>query len=328
MSRLRFTVAVAKTLGRVASRRAVAGPKHPAWSLKYEAAVELLRQGGARLDGRPVSVVRKSLPVSGVPRTMRKDVTLVRDALGGRPVERVTPVGWREARGTVLYLHGGGYAIGSPGTHRGMGCALAKFSGAEVHMLDYRLAPEHPFPAALEDAYAAYVELGGLDGRRIVLGGDSAGGGLSMALVQRLREQGAAPVGQVLFSPWMDLTRSTASIEENAEFDYLQPAQLERYASWYLQGHDPRDPRVSPRFVNPGGLPPTWVAWGELELMRDEISMFAESASAAGVEVETWVGAGMVHMWQAFATVSPDARRSVRRAAAWIQERLRRENDA
>jgi len=250
-------------------------------------------------------------------------VTLVEGRLGGRSVDRITPVGWTESRGSVLYLHGGGYAIGSPGTHRGLGCALAKHSGAQVQMLDYRLAPEHPFPAALEDAYAAYRELGGLEGRPVVLAGDSAGGGLCLALVQRVLGEGAdAPVGQVLFSPWMDLTRSTASIEENAKFDYLQPVQLERYANWYLQGHDPEDPRVSPRFAKVQGMPPTWVAWGELELMRDEISAFAADASAAGIEVETWVGEGMVHMWQAFAAISPDARRSVKRAATWIAERL------
>ena len=144
-----------------------------------------------------------------------------------------------------------------------------------------------------------------------------------MALAQSEVARGdRVPSGLVLFSPWLDLTRSTASIDENARYDYLQPTQLKSYADWYLQGHDPKDPLASPLFADLSAFPPLWVAYGEYEVLRDECMMLLERAEACELETERWVGPEMVHMWQAFAPISRDARQSIRRAGRWIAERF------
>lgn len=310
---------------RVCLRRLFGRSRRRGWSIPYEAAVQLLLDQGRRMHDWPAQDIRRTIPDAKIPQRIMAQMTVERGELGEVPVECITPVGWSREHGEILYLHGGGYAVCSPGSHRGIGCGLAKASGARVHMLDYRLAPEHPYPAALEDASRAYVALRakGEGVGDIIVAGDSAGGGLSVALTQSVIARGEQrPAGLVLFSPWLDLTRSTKSIDENARYDYLQPEQIERYADWYLQGHDPSDPLVSPVSAKLSGFPPIWVAYGDSEALRDEAVAFISRLDAAGIACERWVGAGMVHMWQAFAPISRDARHSIRGAGRWVTAQM------
>jgi cation diffusion facilitator CzcD-associated flavoprotein CzcO/acetyl esterase/lipase len=249
--------------------------------------------------------------------------------LGGVPGE------WVEAeRGgataTLLYLHGGGFVGCSPVTHRPLTAALA-LQGFRVFVPDYRLAPEHPFPAALDDAMAAWRALfadaaSSADGTpRITVAGDSAGGNLALALMLRLREAGEAlPVAAALFSPATDMTEGSASVRENAERDAMFDGHgLHHLRDAYLAGADPADPMASPLLADLRGLPPLLVHVGESEALRDDSVRLADKARAAGVAVTLEVWAAVPHVWQLIWQL-PEARRSVRAAARFLRDAIAR----
>ena len=202
----------------------------------------------------------------------------------------------------VLYLHGGAYALGSITTHRAFLGRFATATRTRVLAIDYRLAPEHPFPAALDDAVAAYRWLTstGHDPARIVIAGDSAGGGLALATIVMLRDAGdRLPACAVCFSPWVDLTLSCASIDTNAEADsILNRDGLAGYARLYTNGHDPRDPLISPLFADMTGFPPILIHVGGDEILLDEAVALCDRARAAGVDAEIEVWPGMFHVFQ------------------------------
>jgi acetyl esterase/lipase len=172
-------------------------------------------------------------------------VSVEHGSLGGRPCDRLVPPGANEGR-AVLYLHGGGYLLGSLRTHRGLAAQIAEAGGAPVHLLDYRLGPEHVHPAALEDAMAAYRELleRGFDANSILVAGDSAGGGLAVALAARLRDAGESePAGLAILNGWLDLTNSGSSVAVNAGNDFgLRRDLIEQGAELYRGTADPADP--------------------------------------------------------------------------------------
>lgn len=240
--------------------------------------------------------------------------------LGSVPAERITPVEADPGR-TVLYLHGGGYVIGSPSSHRTLAAHLATAARAVTYVADYRLAPEHPFPAAIDDAVEAYRALldGGTDPARLVVVGDSAGGGLTAALLIRLRDGGhPAPAGAALISPWIDLAGTGASMLELVDVDvFLSPELLAQWAHWY-SGDDLSRPLASPLYADLVGLPPLLVHAGEQEVLRDDTLRLVERAIAAGVEVEVEVWAEMCHHWHLFAGSVPEADEAVARMGAWI----------
>jgi acetyl esterase/lipase len=232
----------------------------------------------------------------------------------GVPGEWVAADGVREDR-AVLYLHGGGYCIGSITTHRQLAADVSRAAGARVLLIDYRLAPEHPFPAALEDATRAYRYLLGAGVRpaHSAIAGDSAGGGLTAATLLALRDAGdPLPAAGVCLSPWFDLTQSGPSMQSKAAVDpMVQRASLERMATAYVDGADPRTPLASPLFAELAGLPPLLVHVGTAETLLDDSTRFAAQARAAGVDVSLDVWDDMVHVWHAFAFSFPrDGRRS------------------
>ena len=225
---------------------------------------------------------------------------------------------------TLLYLHGGGYFACSPRTHRPITAAYAKL-GFTVFVPDYRLAPEHKFPAALEDAEAVWSGLLALGhtAQSLSLSGESAGGGLSLALLLRLRDTGQAlPASAALFSPWTDLACTGQSITDNRRRDAMFWAPgLREAAGFYVTEAERTDPLASPLYAELSGLPPLLIHVGERELLRDDSTRLADKAKAAGVEVELRVWPVVPHAWQLVQFV-PEARRSLEEAAAFFRRHL------
>lgn len=250
-------------------------------------------------------------------------IEIRRCALGGITARHIATPGSRPDR-HILFLHGGGYVSGSPELYRHILWRIAAAAQARVAAVDYRLAPEHPFPAALDDAVAAWRGLlaEGADPRRAVAIGDSAGGGLALALGLRLRDLGGPlPAAIVALSPWTDLALTGASLRHNAAADPVQSAGDMRFlAARYLAGGDPRDPYASPLYGDPAGLPPSLIQVGSDEILRDDAVRMAERMRAAGCAVELEVWPRMPHVWHAFAPVVPEARRAIARIGAFVEQ--------
>jgi acetyl esterase/lipase len=223
----------------------------------------------------------------------------------------------------VLYLHGGGYLFGSPKTHRQVLIAMAKAFQAPAYGLDYRLAPEHPFPAAAEDAAKAYQWLLTRHPEAdIVLAGDSAGAGLAIATAVGVRDAGfRLPKAIVAFSPYSDLAVTGASVEANAKSCAMfTPRGIREAAAMYLAGADARDPRASPLYADLAGLPPMLLFASRHEILRDDTLRLAERASAAGVKVELVVRDRLPHVWPVFVTLLPEARDAFATVTAFARE--------
>jgi monoterpene epsilon-lactone hydrolase len=217
---------------------------------------------------------------------------------GGVDCLRVTPSELYTDR-PVLYVHGGGYSLGSPESHRPLAARIARRLGAELILPRYRLAPEHPCPAALEDVLAVWASLA--PSQRWILAGDSAGGGLALAAAMCLRDAGAPlPAGLVLLSPWSDLTMSGASIDALAQHEVmLRRPGLELMAGRYAGALSREDPRVSPAFGKFEGLPPMLIQVGGHEVLLDDARDVAAKAERAGVAVELQIYPAQVHVFQA-----------------------------
>ncbi|WP_337883168.1 alpha/beta hydrolase [Chromobacterium haemolyticum] len=231
----------------------------------------------------------------------------------------------REATGRViLYLHGGGYCFCSPVTHRGVAAALAREADARAFSLDYRLAPEHPFPAAVDDALAAYQALldEGVAADRIVIAGDSSGGGLALALLLSLRDAGAPlPAGAVLFSPWTDLAATGASLEANDASDVMLSAVAVRNFSRYYLGDATADhPIASPLYGDYAGLPDLFIQASDTEVLLDDAARVARKASAAGVAVDFKVWRRLPHAWATLAPMLPEARAAIKEAGGFVRK--------
>jgi len=229
------------------------------------------------------------------------DVDVRTGHLGGRPVEVMAPRDGHPSR-SVLYLHGGGFTIGSARTHGALASHLAAASGATVHLLDYRLAPEHPFPAALDDAVAAYRELlaRGADPAQIALAGDSAGGWLALAAALRLREDGdPLPAVLGLVSPWLDLLGTAWPAGRSDAM--LRPSWLRRCAAGFAPGADLGAPEFAPLGADLGGLPPMVVHVGSEEILLEDAVRLAQRARAAGVPVDLRRLDGLWHVAHASA---------------------------
>lgn len=224
----------------------------------------------------------------------------------------------------LLYLHGGAYVLGSVATHRHLMARLAHASDARVLGVDYRRAPEHPFPAALDDAVAGYrwlLDQGSLPSE-IVLVGDSAGGGLALATLIALREGGEPlPAAAAVMSPWVDLEGTGDSLHKNAAHDpMITRESLMRAAEAYLNGVDPRHPLAAPLHAELHDLPPLLIQAGGKEALLDDAVRFAEKARAAGVDVRLECWEDMVHVWQFFAPLLPEGRQALVQMGAFIRE--------
>jgi monoterpene epsilon-lactone hydrolase len=232
--------------------------------------------------------------------------------------------GRRPAASTLLYLHGGGYYFCSPRSHRSLVFALATRAGGPVFSVDYRLAPEHRFPAALDDALAAYRLLvaGGTPPESIVVAGDSAGGGLALATLVALRDAGdPLPAGGLLFSPWTDLAARGATLRTNDGADPMfSGAAIGRAARVYLGDADATHPYASPVYADLQGLPPLFIQAGSTEVLLDDARRVAANAKAVGVDVELQIWKKMPHVWQIFAPFIPEARQALDAAATFVRQ--------
>jgi monoterpene epsilon-lactone hydrolase len=227
---------------------------------------------------------------------------------------------------TVVHLHGGGYAFGSPSGSLQLLAGLAQRLPAEIISVDYRLAPEHPYPAAVQDAVAVYrhvLEAHG-SGARLAVVGESAGGGLALATLLSARKSGLAqPAAVAVLSPWADLTNSGQSMDSNASADpSVTRRSLEARAEGYLRGHDARAPLASPLFADLTGLPPLLVQAGSHEVLLDDALRLAANAAKADVDVVLDVVAGAPHVFQAFAALLDEGRDALDRVCAFLQARV------
>ncbi len=245
----------------------------------------------------------------------------------GVPAEWIVPQGVDTPR-VVLFLHGGGYYCGSIASHRTLAANVAHACVARSLLIDYRLAPEHPFPAAIQDATAAYEFLlgQGYAPGQIMVAGDSAGGGLALALLVHLRDEHLRdahkplPAAAICLSPWLDLTLSGSSWAANAKKDLMLDAnELRQAAEIYLRGEDPRAPLASPCFADLSGLPPLLIQVGSPELLVSDSTYLAEKARAAGVEVTLELWPGMQHEWQFAARILPEAREALSHIGAFAE---------
>jgi epsilon-lactone hydrolase len=245
---------------------------------------------------------------------------------GGIPAEWVAGPDVATDR-AILYLHGGAYTTGSLATHRRHVAQLSASAGARVLNVDYRLAPEHPHPAAVDDAVAAYrwlMAAAGLTPERVVLCGDSAGGGLAVATLIALRDAGdPQPAGAALISPWTDLTFSGASHDTRLELDPMcSRTSLSPSAEAYVGAGDPKTPLISPAHADLTELPPLLIHVGDHETLLDDSSMLAERAAADGVDVDLWVAPEMIHVWHVFAGMVPESDVALAKMGRWIKVRL------
>lgn len=270
----------------------------------------------------PLPAARRGLTALSVLSRLPAGASAERVEVAGVPGELVTPAG-----GTgpprVLYLHGGAYRVGSPRTHRAPVGHLARRIGTPVLSLDYRLAPESPAPAALDDAYAAFSELSRRAGAPVALAGDSAGGGLALATAIAARDQAMpAPAALALISPWVDLTLSGRSIEENAGDAMLTRRALQRGVADYATPLGAEDPRCSPIRADLGGLPPMLIHVAGDELLLSEAEELAARARAAGCEVELEVFPGLWHDFHSLAGTLRDADQAVGSLGDWLAARI------
>ncbi|HTO71516.1 MAG TPA: alpha/beta hydrolase [Myxococcota bacterium] len=252
---------------------------------------------------------------------------LIREArdVNGVPAEWLSAPGSAADR-AVLYLHGGGYVLGSIGTHRELAARISAASAARCLLIDYRLGPEHRFPAAVEDAVAAYRFLldAGYAPGHLAIAGDSAGGGLTVATLLAIRDAKLPlPATGVCISPWVDLEGIGESMTTKADVDpMVQKAPLVVLAKHYLGGADPRSPLASPIYADLRGLPPLLVQVGTSETLLDDSTRLAERARRAGVEVELEAWPDMIHVWHAFAALLPEGREAIERVGAHLRKRL------
>ncbi|WP_376795883.1 alpha/beta hydrolase [Thermogemmatispora sp.] len=250
---------------------------------------------------------------------------------GGVPAEWLLPPA-HDRESTLLFLHGGAFVMGSPRSHRGLAARIAAAARLRALVIDYRLAPEHPFPAALEDTLSAYRWLLREHCRptEIVLAGDSAGGNLVLATLLALRAAGEAlPAAAVCLSPATALDGKGESLRTHAERDpVLRAETIGPLVAAYVGGHDPAEPLLSPLYADLHGLPPLLLQVGSDEILLSDVVAFAERARQAGVAVELEVWEGMWHVWQIGVPWMPEAKQAIQHIAAFIRRRLAKQAQA
>lgn len=291
-------------------------------SEELQKVLNILKKNAAQRPGS-LEESRERMNKMAFPR--QDDVSYDEVDAGGIPALWVTAPDAADDR-VVLYLHGGGYVLGSLISHQDLVARISKAAKSRVLYIDYRLAPEHPFPAAVEDATDAYRWLlsTGIDASRAVVAGDSAGGGLTVATMVSLRDAGdPLPAAAVCISPWVDLEGVGESMTTNAGVDpMVRQEGLVDMAKSYLAGADPRTPLAAPLYADLKGLPPTLIQVGSHETLLDDSTRLFERAKEAGVDVLLEKGEGLFHVWHAFAPMLPEGQQAIDRLGEYILQRV------
>jgi len=320
---LRLLVRALFAVVRVCLRRVVGRPLVREWSLMRECIREIQATMLEALCAvRPA--VARAQPQLALDPEIQSRVESEWVTLGKVQAAHIWPRATKPGA-TLFYLHGGGYNLGSVEGHRELVSRIALGAGVGAWSIEYRLAPENPFPAAVDDAEAAWRALlsRGLDPSLTVIGGDSAGGALACALLQRLKASGDAyPVGMILIAPATNVADWGASMDRNASFDYLSRRICDQWMDAYLGDHPRSDPLVSPQFADPTGWPPTLIQAGGREVLLDQIEAFAELLTQHGVQVEFQLEADEVHVYHVLGRHSPEALSSIARIAEWMRAHL------
>jgi acetyl esterase/lipase len=304
--------------------RARRGPLRPRWTWLEELLATGMKRHFAYIEGRPWPEQRRTFAAMAVPAFAVPGVRVERATLGGSPAVWITPRDLAAGDDTtLLYLHGGAYLFGSVDEYLDLVARVARAARVRAVALEYRLAPEHPFPAALEDAVAAYRALlaSGVAPEKLVVAGDSAGGGLTASLLVALRDAGAAlPARAVLIGPWVDMAARGGSLASNEPYDVFAPEMIVRWSREVLAGADPTDPRASPARADLRGLPPMLVQVGGVEMLHDQVVAFAAEARAAGVEVTLRVWDECIHDWPVYAALLAEGRRAIDEIGAFVRK--------
>jgi monoterpene epsilon-lactone hydrolase len=293
-------------------------------SAELQTVIDMLRAAPMTQGDDPIAL-REGMAAATAAAPPPAHTTIERVEVGGVPAE------WTDADGVqtdaaFVYLHGGGYIMGNLDSHRNLVANLSRAAGIRALSVDYSLAPEHAFPRAVEDAVAAvqYAHAQGIAPDRVIVAGDSAGGGLTAATLLALRDRGIPlPAAGVLISPWLDLTQSGATMDSLADADPMVSRQLlDLCTRCYVADGDPRDPLASPLFADLSGLPPLLIHVGTAETLLDDARRFYEAAHAAGVDatVEEWDD--MIHVWHTFAGLLPEAQQAIDRIGAFVRSHL------
>ncbi|MEQ9638634.1 MAG: alpha/beta hydrolase [Alphaproteobacteria bacterium] len=276
-------------------------------------------------DNPSVDDLRAGFEMLGKYLPMADDATVEELTVAGRPAEWVRGPDADPGR-AVLYVHGGGYVIGSLNTHRRLAYDVSVASGCSVLLLDYRLAPEHPFPAAVDDAVAAYGWLldQGFQPGQVAIAGDSAGGGLTVATLLAARDKGLAmPACGWCISPWTDMEGVGESMTSKADEDPMVKYDgLTKLAALYLNGADPKSPLAAPLYADLTGLPPLMIQVGTAEVLLDDARRLKAKAEAAGVEVAYEEAVRMIHVWHLFAPMLSEGREAIMRGGAFLKSKL------
>jgi acetyl esterase/lipase len=260
--------------------------------------------------------------------TLPWGVTFEMHDFGDFKAECLNVIGSKADR-VILYLHGGGYVIGSPKTHRSIAGNISKGTNLNALVIDYRKAPEHPFPAALDDTVNAYkflLDQKKYDPRNIILIGDSAGGGLVVALQYYLKDHGIPlPRASVLLSPYLDLKQKGKSVMKNAKNDrFLDVFEMRKWARYYAPEQDLENPLISPLYGDPTGLPPMLIQVSESEVLFDDARRMASKAKKSGVDVTFQTWKGLVHWWHLFGTL-PEAKEAIDKIIEYINRQFEEE---
>ena len=290
-------------------------------SPQLQQAIDMFKQmGQAMAEAKDMNAMRAVMIEAQAP----AGVTCTPIEAGGVSAEWSVADGAAEDK-VILYLHGGGYVMGSAGSHRDVTGRLSKASGARVLSLNYRLAPEHPFPAPVDDATAAYRWLlsQGINPSNIAIAGDSAGGGLALATLLALRDAGdPLPAAGVGISPWVDMEGTGESMTTRAAVDpVVQKEGLLEMAKLYLGDADPKNPLAAPLHANLAGLPPLLIHVGDAETLLDDSIRITERARKAGVDVTLKIWDEMPHVWHLFAPILPEGQQAIEEIGAFFKER-------
>jgi len=308
----------------VVRRRRRRGPRRPSWDATYETLATVLHFYARRSTRLPIAWQRRA--AEGFFST----TPIVKETLIEQVTARGVPAAWYRRDDTsddtvLYYLHGGGYSIGSLTSHGDFIIRLARATGVTGFAVDYRLAPEHPFPAQLHDALEGYQYLleQGFEPSQIVIGGESAGGGLTLSTLVALRDRDLPlPAAAVVISPWLDLEGLGPSMQSNEPYDYLNQKVLRAFAANFVTPDQLREPLAAPLYADLTGLPPILIHAGGAEVLVDDSRRLAERLQDAGTPHQLVVFDDMIHAWHIFAPLLKEGQHAIDQAGAFLRRHL------